>query len=67
MSGRPRNGSVAALSVALITGVAVMALAIPAFSAASFSGPNGKIFFEGPQSGTSGPTDVFSINPDGSE
>jgi Tol biopolymer transport system component len=45
--------------------IAIVALSVPASAQASFSGQNGKIFFQGPQSGTSGPADVFSINPDG--
>ncbi len=51
----------------LLGGLAILALWIPASAQASFSGQNGKIFFQGLQSGTSGPADVFSINPDGSE
>lgn len=47
--------------------VAVSALALPAASQATFTGQNGKIFYEAPESGTSGPANVFSINPDGSE
>lgn len=42
-------------------------LALPASASATFAGANGKIFFEGPQSGTSGPADVFSIDPLGGE
>jgi Tol biopolymer transport system component len=49
----------------MLGALAILALAIPASGQASFSGPNGKIFFQGPQSGTSGPADVFSINPNG--
>src|SRR5664279_5693843 len=47
--------------------LAILTLWIPVSAQASFSGQNGKIFFQGPQSGSSGPADVFSINPDGSE
>jgi Tol biopolymer transport system component len=49
----------------MLGALAILALAIPASAQASFSGQNGKIFFQGPQSGTSGPADVFSINPNG--
>lgn len=43
-----------------------MMLAIPAFSPASFSGANGKVYFEGPEgSSSSGPGDIYSINPNG--
>jgi Tol biopolymer transport system component len=48
-----------------LTAVAGLALALPASSLGSFSGANGKIFYEGPSVGGS-ETDVFSINPDGS-
>ncbi|MDQ2629626.1 MAG: hypothetical protein M3Y75_01435 [Actinomycetota bacterium] len=58
------NVSRAAASVAA---TALLALALPAASLATFAGGNGKIFFEHPQSGTSGPTDVFSIDPLGGE
>ena len=49
----------------MLGALAILALSIPASAQASFSGQNGKIFFQGPQSGTSGPADVFSINPNG--
>jgi Tol biopolymer transport system component len=52
---------------ALVAAAALVALALPASSSATFSGQNGKIFYQGPQGGTSGPADVFSVNPDGSE
>lgn len=57
----------ARLLLALFGALAILAAGVPAAAQASFSGQNGKIFFQGPQSGTSGPADVFSINPDGSE
>ncbi len=47
----------------LATAAAAIALALPATSTATFAGSNGKIFFEGPQSGSTGPTDIFSIDP----
>jgi Tol biopolymer transport system component len=48
---------------------ALLALAVisPAAAPASFSGANGKIFYQAPQFGDKGPSDVFSVNPDGSE
>ncbi len=49
----------------MLGALAILALAIPAAAQASFSGQNGKIFFQGPQSGEDGPADVFSINPNG--
>ena len=49
----------------MLGALAIVALSIPASAQASFSGQNGKIFFQGPQSGTSGPADVFSVNPNG--
>jgi hypothetical protein len=42
-------------------------LALPASATATFAGTNGRIFFEGPQTGTDGPADVFSITPLGGE
>jgi Tol biopolymer transport system component len=42
-------------------------LALPSSAGATFAGSNGKIFFEGPQTGTDGPADVFSIDPVGGE
>jgi hypothetical protein len=50
---------------ALVAGATILAL--PVTSTATFAGGNGKIFFQGPQSGTSGPADVFSIEPLGGE
>jgi TolB protein len=46
---------------------AVLALALPATATATSAGSNGRIFFEGPQSGTSGPADIFSVDPLGGE
>jgi len=47
---------------ALLTAVAVLlALALPVSAFATAAGSNGRIFFEGPQSGTSGPADIFSV------
>jgi TolB protein len=52
----------------LLTAVAVfLALALPANVFATTAGSNGKIFYEGPQSGTSGPADIFSVDPLGGE
>jgi Tol biopolymer transport system component len=56
----------ARLCLGLCGVLASIAVGIPASAPASFSGQNGRIFFEGPQLGSSGPADVFSINPDGS-
>lgn len=67
MSGGHR-GSRLTRRLALAAGLIVaVALAIAASSPASFSGANGKIYFEGPEgSNSSGPGDIYSINPDGS-
>jgi Tol biopolymer transport system component len=51
----------------LAAAAAALALALPATSSATFAGANGTIFFQGPQSGTSGPADVFAISPLGGE
>lgn len=51
-------------ALAVIAALLVMA---PATASATFAGANGRIFFQGPQSGTSGPADVFSIDPLGGE
>ncbi len=53
-----------------LIGLAVALLAIlilPGSVLATAPGANGKIYYQGPQSGETGPTDIFSINPDGSE
>ena len=55
----------AGLGICLLGGLSILALWLPASVPASFSGQNGKVFFQAPQSGSSGPSDVFSINPDG--
>src|SRR6476620_9460494 len=56
----------AGLGICLSAGLSILALWLPASAPASFSGQNGKVFFEG-HAGSSGPADVFSINPDGTE
>lgn len=50
--------------IGLLTAVA--ALALPATGWATPPGQNGRIYYQGPEAGTSGPADVFGINPDGS-
>lgn len=47
--------------------IAALALALPTTASATFAGSNGRIVFQGPQSGTSGPADVFGIDPLGGE
>lgn len=64
MTSSTKRGRCAAV---LATAAALLALALPATATATFAGANGKIFFEGPQSGTSGPADVFSVDPLGGE
>ncbi|HEU4738239.1 MAG TPA: hypothetical protein VFS54_04050 [Solirubrobacterales bacterium] len=59
-----RRGRHAAVLVAI---AALLALALPATALATTAGSNGKIFYEGPQSGTSGPADIFSVDPLGGE
>jgi len=54
-------------AAALAAGVATLALALSAPASATFAGSNGRVFFQGPQSGTSGPSDIFSIDPLGGE
>jgi hypothetical protein len=51
----------------LAVAAVLIALALPATASATFAGSNGKIFFQGPQSGTDGPSDVFSVDPLGGE
>jgi len=46
---------------------AVLALALPASASATAAGSNGRIFYQGPQGGTSGPADIFSVDPLGGE
>jgi Tol biopolymer transport system component len=57
------------LGVALLAmGVALLAILIlPGSVLATAPGANGKIYFQGPHEGESGPADIFSVNPDGSE
>jgi Tol biopolymer transport system component len=57
-----RNKILAAAGTAVF-----LALASPAVAPATAPGTDGKIFYQGPQSGETGPTDIFSINPNGSE
>ena len=47
--------------------IAAALLALPASAFATAAGSNGKIFYQGPQSGTSGPADIFSVDPLGGE
>jgi Tol biopolymer transport system component len=54
-------------SIWLVGATSIVLLAIPASSLGSFAGQNGKIFYQGPESGNSGPGDIFSVNPDGSQ
>ncbi len=51
----------------LATTAVLLALALPASAFATTAGSNGRIFYQGPQSGTGGPADVFSIDPLGGE
>jgi Tol biopolymer transport system component len=46
---------------------AIAILALAASASATAPGSNGKIYYEGPQSGEDGPSDIYRINPDGSE
>ncbi|HEX3042061.1 MAG TPA: hypothetical protein VHP56_08255 [Solirubrobacterales bacterium] len=61
-SGGSRRAVVLAVSAVL-----ALALALPATAAATAAGSNGKVFYQGPQSGTSGPADIFSVDPLGGE
>lgn len=56
----------AGLGIRLLAGLSILAFWLPASAPASFSGQNGKVFYEG-HAGSSGPADVFSVNPDGTE
>jgi dipeptidyl aminopeptidase/acylaminoacyl peptidase len=46
---------------------AILILAIVDSASATAPGSNGKVYYQGPQSGETGPTDIFRTNPDGSE
>jgi Tol biopolymer transport system component len=49
-------------------GVALLAILIlPGSVLATAPGANGKIYYQGPQTGETGPTDIYRVNPDGSE
>jgi len=53
-----------------LTGLFVSALLLLVFAPSVFAtapGANGKIYYQGPQSGESGPADIYRVNPDGSE
>src|SRR5215510_13534862 len=50
--------------IGLVTAIA--ALALPATGWATVPGQNGRIYYQGPESGTGGPADIVGINPDGS-
>jgi hypothetical protein len=60
--GGTRRAAVFAASAVL-----ALALALPAGAAATAAGTNGRIFYQGPQSGTDGPADIFSVAPLGGE
>src|SRR4051812_45645945 len=47
--------------------VAFAALALVSSASATVPGANGKIYYQGPQSGEDGPSDIFRVNADGSE
>ncbi len=48
--------------------VALLAIVIlPGAAVATAPGTNGKIYYQGPQSGEDGPSDIFRVNADGSE
>src|SRR3954447_12932590 len=48
--------------------LALLAIAIlPGAAVATAPGTNGKIYYQGPQSGEDGPSDIFRVNADGSE
>jgi WD40 repeat protein len=50
-----------------VSAVLALTLALPAGAGATAAGSNGRIFYQGPQSGTSGPADIFSVEPLGGE
>jgi Tol biopolymer transport system component len=53
-----------------LTGLFASALLLLVFApsvSATAPGANGKIYYQGPQSGESGPADIYRVNPDGSE
>jgi Tol biopolymer transport system component len=45
---------------------AIATLVVPTAAGATPPGQNGRIYYQGPEAGTSGPADIFGINPDGS-
>jgi hypothetical protein len=53
-----------------LIGLAVSALLFLVFvssASATVPGANGKIYYQGPQSGETGPADIYRVNPDGGE
>jgi Tol biopolymer transport system component len=53
-----------------LIGLAVSALLLLVFApsaSATAPGANGKIYYQGPQSGEDGPADIYRVNPDGGE
>lgn len=53
-----------------LIGLAVSALLLLVFApsaSATVPGANGKIYYQGPQSGETGPADIYRVNPDGGE
>jgi hypothetical protein len=46
---------------------AILLLVFVPSASATAPGANGKIYYQGPQSGEDGPADIYRVNPDGSE
>jgi len=57
-AGRRLSGSLVAL---------IAALALASSASATAPGANGKVYYQGPQSGEDGPADIYRVNPDGGE
>jgi Tol biopolymer transport system component len=55
------------LTLFVLTVASVSALFLAGLAGATPPGADGKIYYQGPQSGETGPSDIFRVNPDGSE
>jgi dipeptidyl aminopeptidase/acylaminoacyl peptidase len=55
------------LTILLLAVASMSALLLADLASATAPGSDGKIYYQGPQSGETGPSDIFRVNPDGGE
>ena len=67
MQGARYRGSPAGRRLSGLLLAVIATLALASSSSATAPGANGKIYYQGPQSGETGPADIYRVNPDGGE